>query len=280
MILKAHAKINLLLNVMGIRLDGYHELETIMQTLELHDILEISEAPNIEIDITGADLPTGPENLAYKAAALLREYSGYTRGIKIKLYKHIPLAAGLAGGSSDAAAVLNGLNQYWNLKIKPKELASLGAKIGSDIPFCLQGGTALVRGRGEIVSPVKHHLPPLGVVLVKPLFGVSTAQIYRLFDQVTNPFHPDYRGMLKAIERNDLVGFIKYLGNSLEPVTISLHPEIIKIKKEISNAGAIGTLMSGSGPTVFGLFENLSSAEQAAEKINMDSYWVKATCFC
>lgn len=278
MLVKAHAKINLALDVLGTRPDGYHELETIMQTLELHDELEITAAPDITLAVQGADLPAGPENLAYRAAALLRERAGHAGGAEIRLAKRIPLAAGLAGGSADAAAVLRGLNELWHLGLGPAELAAWGAEIGSDVPFCLYGGTALVRGRGEAVTPLRD-LPPLGVVLVKPPFGVSTAEVYRRYDTLANPPYPGCKRMLAAAKRGDAAGLAACLINSLEPVTMSLHPVIDTIKRELSAAGALGVLMSGSGPTVFGLFENRAAAVRAAGMIRQEDYWVAATCF-
>lgn len=278
MIIKAHAKINLMLNVLGSRPDGYHEIETIMQTLDLYDIVAIAVSPNIEIEVVGADLPDGSENLAYQAADILRNYVGYSGGVKIKLIKRIPLAAGLAGGSADAAAVLRGLNKFWGLGLELKELAVLGARIGSDVPFCVQNGTALVRGRGEIVS-LLPDLPSLGVVLVKPSFGVSTADIYHRYDSILDPVQCDCQSMLYSINQGDVDGLVTHLANSLELVTISLYPVIEEIKKDLLAEGALGVLMSGSGPTVFGLYKNQALALRASNKFKKDGFWVKATQF-
>ncbi|MBF7082674.1 4-(cytidine 5'-diphospho)-2-C-methyl-D-erythritol kinase [Desulfallas sp. Bu1-1] len=277
--IKARAKINLALDVLGTRPDGYHELETIMQTLALHDVVEITPAAEIELVVEGADLPPGPENLAFRAAELLRRRVGYRGGAGIKLTKRIPLAAGLAGGSADAAAVLRGLNEFWGLGLKLDELVALGAELGSDVPFCLRGGTALARGRGEVIYPLPD-LPALGVVLVKPPFGVSTAGVYRLFDDIAGPNRPDCRGMLEAVHRGDVGGVISRLGNVLEAVTLSLHPVIGEIKKDLAAAGALGVLMSGSGPTVFGLFPEYRSAQAAAGELsNKENYTVLVTEF-
>ncbi len=280
MLYRAHAKINLVLDVAGTRPDGYHELETIMQTVTLCDLLEITPASEIELHVTGAELPAGPGNLAYQAADLLRSRTGYPGGARIKLLKRIPPAAGLAGGSADAAAVLRGLNEVWDLGLPLDELASLGAVLGSDVPFCLHGGTALARGRGEIITPLPD-LPPLGVVLVKPSFGVSTAEIYRRYDAMGGAFRADCRGMLAALDRGDLGGVLACMGNALEPVTMSLFPEIGAIKNLLAAAGARGVLMSGSGPTVFGIFSNYAEAERAAGVVGGDGeLWVAATVFC
>ncbi|MFA7468299.1 MAG: 4-(cytidine 5'-diphospho)-2-C-methyl-D-erythritol kinase, partial [Desulfotomaculaceae bacterium] len=177
MLVKAHAKINLLLDVVGIRPDGYHELKTVMQTLSLSDDVLLETAPIIDLAVDGANLTAGPENLAYRAADLLKQRTGYRGGAAVRLIKKIPLAAGLAGGSADAAAVLRGLNKMWNLGLRMDDLFHLGAELGSDVPFCLWGGIAMCQGRGEMVTPLPA-LPSAGVLLVKPCFGVSTADVY------------------------------------------------------------------------------------------------------
>lgn len=278
MLVKAHAKINLVLDVLGTRPDGYHELETVMQTLALHDEIYLSAAPEIKLEVEGADLPTGRDNLARRAADLLRERTGYPGGAAIRLIKRVPLAAGLAGGSADAAAVLRGLDQLWQLDLGMDCLTALGAEVGSDVPFCLRGGTALCRGRGEVVTPLAG-LPPAGVVLVKPPFGVSTAEVYRRYDGLTEPCRPRCGNMLAAVRRADIGGVAAGLANALEPVTLGMYPGIAVIKEEITAAGALGVLMSGSGPTVFGIFENLPAAERAAEKLDKGENWVTATAF-
>ncbi|MCG8402431.1 MAG: 4-(cytidine 5'-diphospho)-2-C-methyl-D-erythritol kinase [Firmicutes bacterium] len=278
MLVKAHAKINLALDVLGTRLDGYHELETVMQTLDLHDRIELSPAPVVELVVYGADLPRGPQNLARRAADLLKERTGYHGGALIKLHKKIPLAAGLAGGSADAAAVLRGLNQLWNLGLTMEELSSLGAEIGSDVPFCLRGGTALARGRGEIIAGLPD-LPSVGVLLVKPPFGVDTAEVYRRYDRLPGPGRPGCAKMLAAVGVGDIGGVAANLCNALEPVTLAMHSAIGQIKAEVAAAGALGVLMSGSGPTVFGVFRNAELAGLAAGKINRGDRWVRAAVF-
>jgi len=278
MLVKAYAKINLVLDVLGTRPDRYHELVTIMQTLDLHDVVEINEARKIELIVEGADLPAGSGNLAFRAADLLRRRAGFDGGADIKLVKRIPLAAGLAGGSADAAAVLHGLNNLWGLGMVASELETLGAAIGSDVPFCLRGGTALVQGRGEKVHPLPG-LPPLGVLLVKPFFGLSTAQVYRLYDDIVEPLHPDSQGMLRAVCSGDVGGVVARLGNVLEQAIMPLHPEIREIKEALTEIGASGVLMSGSGPTVFGLFENKAAALQAAGEIKIGNFGVWVTEF-
>ena len=278
MLIKAYAKVNLALDVLGTRPDGYHELETVMQTLDLHDRIELSPAPAVDLVVDGADLPRGPENLARRAADLLKERTGYRGGALIKLHKKIPLAAGLAGGSADAAAVLRGLSRLWNLGLTMEELSLLGAEIGSDVPFCLRGGTALARGRGEVIAPLPE-LPPAGVLLVKPSFGVGTAEVYRRYDSLPGPGRPGCAKMLAAVGVGDIGGVAANLCNALEPVTLAMHPAIGHIKGEVAAAGALGVLMSGSGPTVFGVFRDAESAGLAAMKINRDDRWVRATAF-
>lgn len=278
MLVKAYAKINLVLDVLGTRDDGYHELETVMQTLELHDTIQLAPAPGITLQVEGAELPAGPGNLAYRAAFLLRERTGCRKGVVIRLQKRIPLAAGLAGGSADAAAVLRGLNRLWRLDLDEHRLGELAAEIGSDVPFCLRGGTALCRGRGEIVIPLPP-LPQTCVVLVKPSFGVGTAEVYRRYDHLAAPRRPDCDTMLAAVRRSDIAGVAAHLGNALEQVTLGMHPELAVIKEELAATGALGTLMSGSGPTVFGLYADYQVAARAAEKMNRGANWVAATTF-
>ncbi len=278
MLVKAHAKINLLLDVVGIRPDGYHELKTVMQTLSLSDDVLLETAPIIDLAVDGANLTAGPENLAYRAADLLKQRTGYRGGAAVRLIKKIPLAAGLAGGSADAAAVLRGLNKMWNLGLRMDDLFHLGAELGSDVPFCLWGGIAMCQGRGEMVTPLPA-LPSAGVLLVKPCFGVSTADVYRRYDTLAKPGHPDISKMLTAVKNADMSGVAKNLGNSLEDVTLALHPEIGLIKEEIAATGATGVLMSGSGPTVFGLYADPPSAVRASGMIKRENRWVQASAF-
>ncbi len=278
MLVRAHAKINLALEVLGTRADGYHELETVMQTLALHDEIELHPAPAVELAVEGSGLTTGPENLARRAADLLRRRAGYGGGVRIILRKRIPLAAGLAGGSADAAAVLRGLNRLWELNLGREELWELSSEIGSDVPFCLTGGTALCRGRGEMVFPLPPP-PQAGVLLVKPGFGVSTAEVYRRFDRLAEPARPGCARVLSAIDRGDIEELAAGLGNSLEQVVITMHPEIGRIKKEVAAAGALGVLMSGSGPTVFGIFRDYDAAARAARAVKSENRWVMATMF-
>ncbi|SFG99446.1 4-diphosphocytidyl-2-C-methyl-D-erythritol kinase [Desulfotomaculum arcticum] len=275
---KAYAKINLVLNITGVRVDGYHELETVMQTLALHDVLELSPANCIDLAVEGADLPSGPENLAYRAADLLRRETGCREGVRIRLIKKIPIAAGLAGGSADAAAVLRGLNRVWELGLTREELLKLAANIGSDVPFCISGGTALARGRGELIEPLPD-LPPFGVLLVKPPFGVSTAEVYRSYDQTVDQIEPRCLKMVETIRQGDTDQIASLLDNDLEAVTTTMHPLIGAIKKDLLAAGARGVLMSGSGPTVFGIFHDCNTAAEAAGRLGRGNNWICATKF-
>lgn len=263
---KARAKINLTLEVLGKRLDGYHEVAMIMQSIELHDYLEFSLATGeISLTVEGDGVPGGEQNLVYRAAGLLREYSGNRQGASIHLKKHIPVEAGLAGGSADAAVTLTALNKMWGTGLSLSELMELGGQLGSDIPFCLLGGTALARGRGERVQRLPN-CPGLGVVLVKPPFGLSTAHVYRSLEQDEKINKPDHRGMVYAIEKKDGPAICRQLANMLEPVAIKLHPGIAVIKEKLLQAGAMGVLMSGSGPTVYGLTPDLDTARAVADR--------------
>ena len=251
---KAPAKINLTLDVLYKRPDNYHEIEMIMTTVDLADRIGL-KATESGIHIESADrfVPNDSRNLAYQAAQILKDTFNIKSGVIISLDKQIPVAAGLAGGSSDAAATLKGLNQLWQLNLSLDELAELGAKIGSDVSFCVYGGTALAKGRGEIIE----HLPApphCWVVLAKPTIGVSTADVYGAF-KPAKAEHPDTGKMIEALEQGDYQAMCDHLGNALESVTLEMHPEVAQIKEQMKKFGADAVLMSGSGPTVFGLVQ-------------------------
>ncbi|MDN7247576.1 4-(cytidine 5'-diphospho)-2-C-methyl-D-erythritol kinase [Planococcus shenhongbingii] len=251
---KAPAKINLTLDVLHKRPDNYHEIEMIMTTVDLADRIGL-KATESGIYIESADrfVPNDSRNLAYQAAQLIKETYGIKSGVIISLDKQIPVAAGLAGGSSDAAATLKGLNQLWQLNLSLDELAELGAKIGSDVSFCVYGGTALAKGRGEIIQELP--VPPnCWVILAKPTIGVSTAEVYGAFD-VANAQHPNTEEMIEALAKGDYNAMCANLGNALESVTLNLYPEVAQIKDQMKKFGADAVLMSGSGPTVFGLVQ-------------------------
>ncbi len=260
---KAPAKINLTLDVLGKRPDGYHEVEMVMTTVDLADRLELTvlDSDEIRIQSEHAYVPNDHRNLAYRAAELLRERFNIQQGVEIVLDKQIPVAAGLAGGSSDAAATLRGMNELFSLNLSLEELAELGAEIGSDVSFCVIGGTAIARGRGEQLEMIPAP-PPCYVVLGKPKLGVSTADVYRAV-RMDEVHHPNTSAMVEAIRQKDFHGICENLGNSLESVTLKLHPEVNQIKETMQHCGAEGVLMSGSGPTVFALIEH----EQKAHRI-------------
>lgn len=252
---KAPAKINLSLDVLHKRKDGFHEVEMIMTTIDLADRVELVDLPYEDIRIVSHNrfVPDDQRNLAYQAAKLLKERYNIKKGISISITKTIPVAAGLAGGSSDAAATLRGLNRLWKLGLSLDELAQLGAEIGSDVAFCVYGGTALATGRGEIIQHINPP-PHCWVVLAKPTIGVSTADVYKNL-KVDSIKHPDVRGMVQALEAGDYDGICDLMGNVLESVTLHMHPEVANIKDQMKRFGADAVLMSGSGPTVFGLVQ-------------------------
>jgi 4-diphosphocytidyl-2-C-methyl-D-erythritol kinase len=250
---KASAKINLSLDVLYKRDDGYHEVEMVMTTVDLADRIELVELSVDDIRIASRNryVPDDQRNLAYQAARLLKDKFGIKKGVRITIDKVIPVAAGLAGGSSDAAATLRGLNRLWNLGLTLDELAELGASIGSDVSFCVYGGTAIARGRGEKIEHIPSP-PSCWVVLAKPVIGVSTADVYKNL-VLDNIEHPNTTAIVKAIREGDFEGVCNNLGNVLETVTLNAHPEVLVIKEQMKKFGADAVLMSGSGPTVFGL---------------------------
>ncbi len=270
LILKAYAKINLALDVLHKRPDGYHEVAMIMQAVSLADIVTLTSRPGcIELSVNIPGLPGDASNLAYRAAVLLKEYAKPKQGVHITLDKHIPLAAGLAGGSADAAAVLKGLNQLWELNLSLNELSKLAAKLGSDVPFCLYNGTMLATGRGELLAPLPA-MPACHVVLAKPAIEVPTAWVYQQFKADRVYRRPDIETMSKYLAEGSLAGVAGNLANVLENVTIPAYPEIAKIKEHMLNYGAMAALMSGSGPTVFGLVSNRDQAEAIAARLKHD----------
>lgn len=266
---RAHGKINLALDVLRKREDGYHEVRMIMQSVGLYDNIEIvnlgqsaTGKPEIEIETNLRYLPNNENNLAYKAALLLMEEFYISAHILIKIKKMIPVAAGMAGGSADAAAVLKGVNKLFGLQLTNEELKKRGVTLGADIPYCIDGGTALSEGIGEILSPLPP-MPQCIILLVKPPINVSTKLVYGKLDAANNEYHPDIDGMIKAIEAGDLYEMTKKMGNVLATVTESEYPIITQIKELMIEKGAIGSMMSGSGPTVFGIFDNREAAKDA-----------------
>lgn len=264
--LKPLAKINLGLNVVGLREDGYHEVRMVMQNLKLHDDLLMQKQPEgVTMKTNLRYLPCNQDNLVVKAVELLRKDFQITTGVNINLRKVIPVAGGMAGGSSDAASALYGMNRLFDLDLSQEQLMAYGLKLGADVPFCVMRGTALSEGIGEILTPLPSP-PSCGVLIVKPKVGVSTKAVYEAFDALENPEHPDIDALISGLQQGDWEEIMKGMGNSLESVTIPMHPVIEDIKKEMMANGAMISLMSGSGPTVFGLFEDSKDA-QRAEKL-------------
>jgi len=256
---KAPAKINLSLDVLHKREDGYHEVEMIMTMVDLADRLEFTKLPRDTIIITSqvGFIPLDDKNLAVQAARIMKDRFGVHSGVHIHLDKHIPVAAGLAGGSSDAAAALRGLNRLWNLGLSVAELQKLGEEIGSDVPFCIAGGTAIARGRGELLQPIEA-IPQCWVVLAKPPIHVSTSDVYGKLRASAIRKHPATEELLAAIRNKDFNRMCGSMGNVLEEVTLDMYPEVRRIKESMIKLGADGVLMSGSGPTVFGLVSKQS----------------------
>lgn len=253
LLIKAPAKINLSLDVLHKRSDGFHEVEMIMTTIDLADRVELTflEEDAIRINSQNRFVPDDQRNLAFQAAKLLKERFQVKAGVHISIEKNIPVAAGLAGGSSDAAATLRGLNKLWKLNLTLDELAELGSEIGSDVSFCVYGGTALAKGRGEKITQLPPP-PTCWVVLAKPFIGVSTADVYRRLE-LSGINHPNLPAMVEAIKEGSFEGVCDNVGNVLEEVTLKLYPEVAQIKDQMQRFGADAVLMSGSGPTVFAL---------------------------
>lgn len=262
--LKALAKINLGLDVLGKRENGYHDVRMIMQSIYLYDEVKIEkkDTPEIEVVSNLNFLPTGEDNIAYKAARLLQEEFKISDGVKITLKKHIPVAAGLAGGSSNAAAVLFGMNRMFRLGLSQKSLMERGVKLGADVPYCIMRGTVLAEGIGEELHKLPA-MPKCTVLIAKPPVSVSTKTVYEALDSKEITEHPDIDGIIEGLERQDLKKIAGCMGNVLEDVTIPMHPVIDEIKQVMKDCGALGTMMSGSGPTVFGLFESRAGARDA-----------------
>lgn len=266
--LKALAKINLGLDVLGKREDGYHEVRMVMQTIHLYDRVEIKKtrSPHIHVETNLYYLPVNEDNLVYRAAKLMKDEFQIKEGVRIVLQKFIPVAAGLAGGSSDAAAVLVGMNRIFNLGLKQNKLMELGLKIGADVPFCIMRGTALAEGIGEKLTALPP-MPKCPVLIAKPAISVSTKAVYEGLKLYDGMEHPDIDGVMEGIQQKDLKGVASHMGNILETVTIPMYPVIEDIKKLMLENGALNAMMSGSGPTVFGLFPNEKEIRRAYEAL-------------
>lgn len=266
--LKAYAKINLGLDVVKKREDGYHEVRMVMQTVKLFDKLtfRLLEEPEIRLKTNLGFLPVDGHNLIYKAVKLLKDTYHVDKGMEIDLFKCIPVAAGMAGGSADCAAALVGASKLFNLHLNREKLMELGVALGADVPYCIMRGTVLSEGIGEILTPLAP-MPDCYILIAKPPISVSTKFVYEHLDAAGIDRHPDIDGMVTAVEAGDLQGIADRMENVLETVTIPEYPVIDKIKTLMRENGAAGSLMSGSGPTVFGLFREKEAARQAEKFI-------------
>ena len=278
-VIDAPAKINLSLDVIGKRENGYHDVRMIMQQISLHDTITITVEENgnkgscadgasglITVGTNSGELPVNEDNLVYKAAKLIMDECRISKPVRIFIDKHIPIAAGLAGGSSDAAAVLKGMNSLFDLKLKDERLKDIGVRIGADVPYCITGGTALAEGIGEVLTPLPS-IPDCFILIAKPGISVSTGYVYTAFDSLEDKIHPDVDGMISTINEGNLQGMAALLCNSLEGVTQEEYPVIKEIKRLMLDNGAMGALMSGSGPTVFGLYRDKESALAGADAV-------------
>ena len=272
--LKAYGKINLALDVLRRREDGYHDVRMIMQTVGIYDQIELQRRnePGITVETNLSYLPTNENNLVYRAADLLMKEFGTEEGVRIKLRKFLPVAAGMAGGSSDAAAVLFGVNKMFGMGLTREGLMERGVKIGADVPYCVMRGTVLSEGIGEKLTPLAP-MPQCQVLIAKPAISVSTKYVYENLhvNQLGPECHPDIDGMVDAISAGSLYQVAEKFGNILETVTEEKYPVISQIKDNMRELGAVNALMSGSGPTVFGLFTNTKAAQEAYEKMRYGS---------
>lgn len=267
---KAYAKINLGLDVLGRLENGYHEVKMVMQTVGIYDELSFEKTESgIVVTTDSGELPTDENNLIYKAAKLMIDTYGIAEGVRIHLKKNIPIAAGMAGGSTDAAATMKGINRLFDLGVGLKELMELGVRIGADVPYCIMGGTALAEGIGEKLTALPPA-PECILLIAKPDINVSTEYVYEHLDAEGVDEHPDIDGMVAAIEAESLQGILDRMGNVLETVTVKAHPIIDTIKNRMKELGAAEAMMSGSGPTVFGIFTDETKAREAYEQIKAE----------
>lgn len=263
--LRALAKINLGLDITGKREDGYHEVRMIMQTIQMYDLLELrrTRRPGIVLSTNLPYIPTDERNLVYKAAKLLLEEFGIGDGLNIKLNKTIPVAAGLTGGSSDAAAAFVGVNRIFGLGLTERQLMERAVKVGADVPYCIMRGTALAEGIGEKLTRIPQ-IPQCYILIGKPAVSVSTRMAYESISVEGIASHPDIDGMIRDIERKDLHAMTEKMENVFEPGIIKKYPVIRRIEEIMEENGAMKAMMSGSGPTVFGIFDNLGKMKNAA----------------
>lgn len=274
---KAYAKINLSLDVTGVRPNGYHEVDMIMQTIDLYDELSF-EKTNGEILLScenRTDLSMGEDNLIYKAVMAMKQKYAISGGVKVVLNKQIPMAAGMAGGSTDCAATLLAINQLYEIEATKEELCEIGVTLGADVPYCIMGGTVRATGIGEVLCQIPCKADPY-LVLVKPAEGASTKVVYQALDAMTKVQHPNVEAMIQALAEGDLPGMCKQLGNVLQPVTCRFVPKVSEIVQAMVEYGAMGAMMSGSGPTVFAVFATKQDAQAALDKAKTEF----EDCFC
>ena len=260
--LKSRAKINLSIDVLGKRQDGYHLVEMIMQTIDLYDLIEVKERQDDKIIIksNSEEIPLDSNNLVYKAVDLIKKTFNVDKGLDIYIQKNIPVAAGMAGGSSNAAAILVGLNKIWQLNLTNRQLEEIGLKLGADIPFCINGGAALAEGIGEKLTSIEGLNRDVSILVCKPNLFVSTKEVYECIDSKDIEKRPDTQFLIKCLKNNEIKQLAENMFNVLEEVTAVKHPVIQQIKDTMINNKALGAMMSGSGPTVFGLYENKEDA--------------------
>lgn len=262
MLLKAYAKINISLDVVGKREDGYHLLKMIMQSIDLYDEINLNKIESgIEITCNKQYVPTDERNIAYKAAKIFLDKYKIKGGVHIDINKNIPVAAGLAGGSTDGAAVLRGLAKLYDVHVSPKKIMKLGLSIGADVPYCIMGGTALCEGIGEKIRKLKPFRNNI-LVLVKPKFGVSTKEVYKNFDITKVYKHPRTESLIEAMKKGNLEYVSSNMKNLLENVTLQKYSSLRNIKEKMVGFGAMGAMMSGSGPTIFAFFEDMPKAQK------------------
>ena len=266
MLVKAYGKINISLDITGKREDGYHLLKMIMQNVDLYDSMSFQKCnKGINISCNKPYIPTDEKNLVYKAAKLFMDTYDIREGINIYLKKNIPVAAGMAGGSSDAAAAFRTLRQLFKIDVSDDELMNLGVKIGADVPYCIIGGTALCEGIGEIITPLKPFKNRI-LVLVKPNFGVSTKEVFKNLDISKIYKHPDTEAIIRAMQQEKLADVCSGMKNLLENVTLRKYPILKRIKEDMLKMGAVGSMMSGSGPTIFAFFDDMLKAQRCYDK--------------
>jgi 4-diphosphocytidyl-2-C-methyl-D-erythritol kinase len=270
--LKAYGKINITLDILGKRPDGYHELQTVFQGISLYDDVIIEKGENgISLTCDLPELSTGPENLAYKAATVIMKDFPDIQGVKIHLTKKIPLAAGLAGGSTDAAAVLVGINELYDLHLSYEQLITYGGRLGSDVPFCLFPLTAVGEGRGEILKECSP-CPELWLVMAKPPFSVSTKDVYQNLSRVTINKRPEIEKVLQGLKEKNIDLIYQYMSNVLEFSTFQLHPQLKEWVKEIEDLGAEKVMMSGSGPSLLAFTLNKDNAEKLRSSLKLPGW--------